>query len=170
MPNLRDLSKIKFGRLKPLRIVGRNSHKQILWLCMCSCGRTSTVSSGNLVTGNSKSCGCLQRELAAHTSRKANTVHGYRRRGAKSSEYSSWSSMLNRCLNPNNDAYKWYGARGITVCGRWYSFPNFLSDVGKRPAGKSIDRINNNGNYEPGNVKWSTPSEQIRNQRHTKRR
>ena len=166
MPILRDLRKIKFDRLTPIRIVGRNNLKQVLWLCSCSCGEKVVIPAGNLITGNSKSCGCLQRELAAVTAKRVNTVHGHSRRGSKSPEYSSWSSMRNRCLNPNNEAYEYYGGRGITVCERWNSFANFLEDVGTRPAGKSIDRINNDGNYEPNNVRWVTSSEQIKNQRH----
>lgn len=96
---------------------------------------------------------------------RANTVHGGARRGAVTREYGSWHAMLQRCENPKHHAFKNYGGRGIVVCERWHLLENFLADMGPRPPGKSLDRINNNGNYEPGNCRWATPKEQIANQR-----
>ena len=83
----------------------------------------------------------------------------------KDRTYRTWIYMRQRCLNPNNNAWKDYGGRGITICDRWDSFANFLADMGERPAGTSLDRIDNEGNYEPDNVKWSTPAEQAHNTR-----
>jgi hypothetical protein len=79
--------------------------------------------------------------------------------------YASWSSMKSRCSNPKNSSWEYYGGRGITVCAKWQEYTNFLADMGERPLGKSLDRIDSNGNYEPGNVRWATPSEQIKNRR-----
>lgn len=99
------------------------------------------------------------------------TKHGHNKRvggkGSPSKIYRVWRNMLNRCHNPNVPAYKNYGGRGITVCESWEKFENFLADMGEQPVGKTLDRINNDGNYEPGNCRWATPAEQIRNRRTT---
>lgn len=97
------------------------------------------------------------------------TVHGHARRRAKgragTSTYYIWAAMIQRCTNPKNRDYKNYGARGITVCDRWRDFTNFLADMGEKPDGLSIDRIDNDGNYEPGNCRWATPAQQASNKR-----
>jgi len=100
----------------------------------------------------------------------AKRTHGNQTHGMSSSpEYRAWRTMISRCKNPNASAYKNYGGRGISVCQRWVeSFENFLSDMGRRPSGLSIDRINNDGNYEPGNCRWATRTEQARNSRMAK--
>lgn len=96
----------------------------------------------------------------------ASVVHGDGRKGARTPTYITWASMICRCTNPNARAFKWYGARGITVCDRWRSYANFLADMGPRPApGLSLDRVNNDGNYEPGNCRWATWKEQAANKR-----
>lgn len=95
----------------------------------------------------------------------ANPPHGHCRRGSQSPTYKSWRGMIGRCRDASNYSYCRYGARGIKVCERWMRFKNFLADMGERPEGKSIDRLNNDGNYEPGNCKWSTRSEQMANSR-----
>jgi hypothetical protein len=129
-----------------------------MWLCRCDCGTQKEVAQGNL--GRCIfSCGCLHKELAAAS--KLRLTHGMR----NSVEYATWNSMKNRCFNPKSQAFKNYGGRGITVCERWMKFENFFSDMGPRPDGLEIDRINNNGNYEPDNCRWTTRSVNILNTR-----
>lgn len=101
-----------------------------------------------------------------HTSRYPVFSHGHTRHGLISREYRSWSSMKERCNNPNSISWKYYGARGITVCERWFKFENFLADMGPRPQGTTLDRFpNKDGNYEPGNCRWATATEQRANRR-----
>jgi hypothetical protein len=94
-----------------------------------------------------------------------NLKHGHYTGRKASREYISWNQMMGRCYNPNNPSFKQYGGRGIIVCDRWHEVTNFLADVGERPLGQSLERINNLGNYEPGNCKWATPRQQARNRR-----
>ena len=153
----KDLTGQRFGRLVALEPVGRDKYNGILWKCQCDCGNTRIVHCHNLTSGNTKSCGCLHKEQAV----ALHLTHGM----SHSSEYSTWKFMLQRCENPNHKHFKYYGGRDIRVCKRWHKFENFYEDMGQRPEGKSIDRIDNNGNYEPGNCKWSTPHEQMMNRR-----
>lgn len=152
-----DLTGEVFGRLIVLSYVDRvNRNKR--WLCQCSCERLVIVYGSNLKCGTTKSCGCLRRELAI----KRATIHG----GYRTPTYSSWHSMKNRCYNKKSLDYPHYGGRGIRICRRWFfHFKNFLEDMGERPTGTSIDRIDVNGHYTPDNCKWSTPSEQNSNKR-----
>lgn len=153
----------RYGRLMVLRRKtavepGQSSFK---WVCLCDCGNTTELFSGNLTSGNTRSCGCLSLD----SMRRRMTVHGH----YKSPEYRTWRGMIERCSNPNAIGYKHYGGRGIEVCDRWRKFENFLADMGERPADTSIDRIDVNGNYEPVNCRWATRSQQSRNKRPTKR-
>jgi len=125
-------------------------------LCRCECGTERVVIFNNLVSGISKSCGCMKLE-AIHAS---NYMHG---RNTSDATYRVWLAMRDRCRNPNSEKFKNYGGRGIKVCERWESFETFLADMGEKPTGKSIDRINVNGNYEPSNCRWATAYEQSRN-------
>ena len=157
-----DMVGKKCGHLDVLADAGPDKRGQRQFLCRCICGNTVTVSGNKLRNGHTKSCGCLV--VAALAERCL--VHGCARRGALTPEHISWDSMLARCSNPRNDAYADYGGRGIAVCARWQKFENFLADMGLRPSQKhSIDRINNDGNYEPGNCRWATPTQQARNHR-----
>jgi len=164
MPALRNLVGQRFGRWIVVERRGRDSG-HAAWLCRCDCGNERTVSAANLRSGASQSCGCLHRERAS----QAKTTHG----GCGTSEYRTWRGIINRCTDPNQPRFKDYGGRGIRVCDRWrHSFENFLADVGPRPEGSrngraifSLDRIDNDGDYEPGNCRWTTNTVQTRNAR-----
>jgi hypothetical protein len=158
MSNFKDLTNEQFGRLTALKPISKINGAYI-WLCHCSCGIEVEVCSGSLKSGRTSSCGCLQKELA----RELHTKHGF----SHTPEYNAWINMKLRCTSPKCKYYKDYGGRGIQVCERWReSFENFLSDMGKKPSPElSIDRINNDGNYEPGNCRWATKIEQTNNRK-----
>jgi hypothetical protein len=159
MGSLLDITGKKYGRLT---VVKRDGGKRFgpCWLCRCECGNEITAIGQNLKSGNTSSCGCIAREIKT----MRNVTHGKSHHPL----YRVWKNMRQRCSNPKRPDYHCYGGRGIRVCERWDLFSNFLSDVtelGPRPAGWTIDRIDNDGNYEPGNVKWSTRGDQSRNRR-----
>jgi hypothetical protein len=156
----------RFGRLTLLEDVGSKWGYR-LWRCLCDCGKPVTALSHNLKRGSTRSCGCLRTEVHRAALLKQNLRHGCAKRGRWTREYGAWKDIKRRCLNPKFKQWKDYGGRGIQVCDRWLSsFENFLADVGLRPSSRhSIDRINNDGNYEPGNVRWATKAEQEANKR-----
>ena len=152
------------GRLVAVEIVKRSPSGAAFWRFRCDCGTETTARAASVRFGTTKSCGCLRTE----TIRTASKTHGKRCGGAMAPIYRSWLSMKQRCHNPSDTSYENYGARGIEVCERWRSsFEAFAADMGPRPEGHTIDRINVDGNYEPGNCRWATATEQVRNRRIT---
>jgi hypothetical protein len=135
------------------------------WACSCACGGYLEVPRYNLLSGATRSCGCLRRESAAAKAQIRNLKHGHTSGGRTTPTWISWKGMLARCKAKRGTAYEYYVLRGIKVCKRWRKFENFLADMGERPPGKTLDRENNDGNYEPGNCRWATRVEQQSNRR-----
>jgi len=157
MAGFKDITGQRFGRWKVISRAA-NIRNRIHWNCICDCGTERMVSSGNLRDGLSVSCGCYKEEVTAMRC----TKHGL----ARSKEYNAWSDAKRRCFDATSPQYHNYGGRGITMCLEWAeSVERFVSDMGKCPPGLTLDRINNNGNYEPGNCRWTTMKVQANNMR-----
>jgi hypothetical protein len=154
----------RYGRLVVVADAGRQRRSR-LYLCRCDCGNETRVLGYNLSAGRTRSCGCLHREELARRNVATKTVHGHASRGRPSPTHSSWAAMLYRCTSPGSKDWPRYGGVGVEVCHTWRRFEEFLLDMGERPPGTSIDRIDPYGNYTPSNCRWATPSEQNRNRR-----
>lgn len=159
-----------FGRLTVIRYIGQTEAKcsNSIWYCQCTCGKFKAVTRRCLKSGIVRSCGCLLRETVSkrmsnrvwRATWASNKTHGL----TNSPEYGVWRNMKGRCLDPKHKSFSDYGGRGIAVCERWLKFENFYADMGERPTTKhSIDRIDGRGHYEPGNCRWATMTQQIRN-------
>lgn len=151
-----------FGRLTVLER-GEKRGNNYTWVCECSCGGSAVVVGSTLMAGNTKSCGCLQKEVASTVGKTCNTTHGL----SNHELYGVYNDIKKRCFNEKSPAYPRYGGRGITMCDEWASsFEQFLKDVGERPFPEAtLDREENDGNYDPSNVRWATKATQARNQR-----
>lgn len=162
---MKDLTGQRFGRLVAIKTNGKNKYGNVMWLCHCDCGNEHIVTSGKLIQGKSKSCGCYRKENSAKLLEK----HGITK-GGKPRTFIIWNGMKARCYNPKSKSYKSYGGRGIRICDEWlgengfrnfheWAFKNGYSDT------LEIDRINNDGNYEPSNCQWISKNENRMKQR-----
>jgi len=160
--NKTDLAGKVFGRLTVVSDAGRTKDRHVRWLCLCECGN-STITIRISEADGARSCGCLRVEQSAHVGKEwgpRNVRHGHTLGRKQSPTYLSFRAMIGRCQNPKHPGYETYGKAGVQICDRWKTFDNFLTDLGERPEGKTLGRILDRGNYEPGNVVWMTKAEQ----------
>lgn len=163
-----DLIGKKIGRLSVAELIQSDDKKHRFFKCLCECGQEKIAREDHLKSGRSRSCGCLRSEKAAEKGRgfgATRKTHGHAAGFETTPTYRTWQSMKARCLDKNHKHYKNYGGRGIKVCDAWMEFYTFLFDMGDRPKGTTIERVDNGGNYEPGNCVWATVKQQSRNKR-----
>jgi len=157
MPNKRiDLTGKSFGHLTVIKFYGVSKSRDAMWECVCVCGNNPIMRGRHLRSGHSSSCGCIHRT--------GQLIHG---KSIGDKTYYIWEAMHQRCRNKKSKYYSAYGGAGVSVCDRWNNFENFLSDMGEKPEGMSLDRIDSSGNYEPANCRWATNLEQQRNKRNS---
>lgn len=158
----KDISGQRFGRLIIISVAeSATKSKKLCWNCICDCGNTTIIPTGNITNGHTQSCGCLSADKDVIGK---NWKHGM----SDTREYHAWRAARNRCTNPEHPEYRRYGARGIFMCELWLnSFETFLSDMGRCPDGLTLDRKDNNGPYSPDNCRWVTAEAQAHNQEKT---
>lgn len=150
-----NLEGMRFGKLTVIGYSHTGKAWRSFWKCFCDCGKKVVVAGRHLSSKKTLSCGCMRTELL----RKEKTTHGK----SGTPTYNVWCSMIRRCRDPTVIGYHRWGGRGISVCERWLKFENFFDDMGHKPKNKSLDRINNDGHYEPSNCRWATRLQQTKN-------